>query len=256
MKARALLTVVLAAVLSTTAVSATTAAIPPARTSAGPAASAPADVLNLTNWKITLPIGSDGKPTEVKQPALDSYAKNPYFVVQGKGVRFRAPVNGVTTSGSSYPRSELREMTDSGSRTASWSSTSGTHTLIVDEAITHLPARKPHLVAAQIHDADDDLSVFRLEGSKLYVTNGNTPHHKLITSTYTLGRRFRAKYVVGGGQIKAYFNGVLITTISKRFSGGYFKAGAYTQANCDNSSPCASTNYGETLVYAVTVRHT
>ncbi len=43
------------------------------------------------------------------------------------GVQFRAPVDGVTTSGSSYPRSELREMTDSGSSEASWSSTSGTH---------------------------------------------------------------------------------------------------------------------------------
>jgi hypothetical protein len=248
MKARALLTVVLVLV--------------PSAFMLGPASGAtaaggtPAGVLELTNWKLTLPTGSDGKPDEVKQPELAGYSKDPYFVVEGKGVRFRAPVNGVTTSGSSYPRSELREMTSNGKEKADWSSTSGTHTLIVDEAVTSLPAEKPHLVTAQIHDAADDVSVFRLEGTNLYLTDGNTPHHKLITSTYKLGTRFQAKFVVGGGQIKAYYNGVLISTISKDFSGGYFKAGAYTQANCDNSSPCSASNYGETVIYSLTISHT
>jgi hypothetical protein len=217
----------------------------------------PADVLNLTNWKITLPIGSAGSPTEVKQPDLAGYSHDPYFKVNpaGDGVLFRAPVNGTTTSGSSYPRSELREMTNNGSGNASWSSTSGTHTLIVDEAFMALPNDKPHLVGAQIHDADDDVTVFRLEGSSLYITNGDTTHHKLVTSNYVLGTRFEAKFVVSDGQIAAYYNGVLQTTIAKSFSGGYFKAGAYTQANCTNSSPCSTSNYGEVTIYDVTVQH-
>ena len=223
----------------------------------GGSAEVPADVLNLTNWKVTLPTGSEGSPTEVKQPALDSYQNDPFFKVYSSGdrVQFRAPVNGVTTSGSSYPRSELREMANNGTSNASWSSTSGTHTLIVDEAFTALPATKPHVVSAQIHDADDDVSVFRLEGSSLYVTNGDTTHHKLVTSNYVLGTKFQAKFVVSGGQIKAYYNGVLQTTISKSFTGGYFKAGAYTQANCTNSSPCSSSNYGEVHLYGVSIQH-
>ena len=215
----------------------------------------PADVLNLTNWKMTLPTGSAGSPTEIKQPALDSYSNDPYFVVVGDAVQFRAPVNGVTTSGSSYPRSELREMTSNGTANASWSSTSGTHTLVVNESFDHLPADKPHLVGAQIHDADDDVTVFRLEGSSLYITNGDDTHYKLVTSSYTLGTAYEAKFVVSGGQVKAYYNGVLQTTISKSFSGAYFKAGAYTQANCTNSSPCAATNYGQTTLHSVTVTH-
>ncbi len=28
---------------------------------------------------------------------------------------------------------------------------------------------KPHIVAGQIHDADDDVIVFRLEGKKLFI---------------------------------------------------------------------------------------
>ncbi|MFI5733887.1 polysaccharide lyase family 7 protein [Kribbella sp. NPDC051587] len=218
-----------------------------------PAPQVPADVLDLTNWKVTLPIGANESPTEIKQPALATYSNDPYFKVVGDGVQFRAPVNGVTTSGSGYPRSELREM--NGSSNASWSSTSGTHTLVVRESFDHLPADKPQLVGAQIHDANDDVTVFRLEGSSLYITNGDTTHHKLVTSSYVLGTVFEAKFVVSGGQTKAYYNGVLQTTITKNYSGAYFKAGAYTQANCTNSSPCADTNYGQTTLKSVAVTH-
>ncbi|NUT93725.1 MAG: family 16 glycosylhydrolase [Saccharothrix sp.] len=215
----------------------------------------PADVLDLSNWYVGLPIGEDEAPTNVYQPALATYKTDPWFTTTPDcaAVRFRAAVDGVTTSGSSYPRSELREM--NGTAKASWSSTSGTHTMVVDQAITALPDDKPHVVAGQIHDASDDVSVFRLEGTKLYVTNGDTSHYKLVTDNYALGTRFQAKFVVGGGQIKAYYNGVLQTTISKSFSGGYFKAGAYTQANCTNSSPCSADNYGEVEVYGLSVTH-
>ncbi|MFI9815958.1 polysaccharide lyase family 7 protein [Saccharothrix variisporea] len=215
----------------------------------------PANVLDLKNWYIGLPTGQNEAPTNVYQPALATYSADPWFVATPDcaAVQFRAAVNGVTTSGSSYPRSELREM--NGTAKASWSSTSGTHTMVIDQAITALPADKPHVVAGQIHDASDDVSVFRLEGSSLYITNGDTSHHKLVTSNYVPGTRFQAKFVVGGGQIKAYYNGVLQTTITKSFSGGYFKAGAYTQANCTNSAPCSDTNYGEVKVYGLTVTH-
>ncbi|MFF5173793.1 polysaccharide lyase family 7 protein [Micromonospora sp. NPDC000089] len=218
---------------------------------------APADVLNLTNWKVTLPTGPAEDPTTVTQPTLAGYRSAPWFVTAASctAVQFRAPVNGTTTSGSGYPRSELREMTANGTANASWSSTSGTHTMSFDEAFTALPAGKPHLVGAQIHDANDDITVFRLEGTNLYVTNGDNAHHKLVTSGYQLGTRYKGRFVVGGGQVKVYYNDVLQTTITRGFSGAYFKAGAYTQANCGNSAPCADTNYGQTQIYGLTVTH-
>jgi Alginate lyase len=221
----------------------------------------PAQVLDLTNWKVTLPVsGPDNNPTkplEVQQPDLDTYATSPWFDATSTcdAVVFRAPVDGVTTKGSKNPRSELREMADNGSTTASWSSTAGTHSIVVNEAFVHLPEVKPELVGVQIHDADDDISVFRLEGRNLYVTKGDDTHYKLVTSDYVLGTKYEAKYVVGDGKIQAYYNGVLQTTIPDRFRGAYFKAGAYTQANCTDSSPCNSDNYGETVVYSVAVTH-
>ncbi|MFI6080894.1 hypothetical protein ACIBBB_07945 [Streptomyces sp. NPDC051217] len=45
------------------------------------------------------------------------------------------------------------------------------------------------------------------------------------------------------------------TTIPVKFTTGYFKAGVYTQANCGNSSPCDTSNYGETTLYNVSVKH-
>lgn len=223
--------------------------------------SVPAQVLNLTDWKLTIPVKNLDKPTgdalQIAGHKLASFQLDPWFIVQPscKGVRFRAPVNGVTTKGSKYPRSELRERTDGGRSNASWSSNVGTHTMTIREAITHLPAQKPDVVAGQIHNAGSDLSVFRLEGRKLYITDGNNSHYKLVTSDYLPGTVFEASYVVSNGKIMAYYNGVLQVTISKNFAGAYFKAGAYTQANCSNASPCSGDNYGEVVIYSLTVMH-
>ncbi|MFB9903130.1 polysaccharide lyase family 7 protein [Allokutzneria oryzae] len=223
--------------------------------------SRPAQVLDLRNWKVTLPVDDPDKkgeqPLEITQPRLDGYVNTPWFVPADNcdGVQFRAPVNGVTTANSKNPRSELREMTNNGTTPASWRSDSGTHTMVIDQAITRLPTTKPHVVAGQIHDSSDDVTVFRLEGSKLYVTKGDNTHYRLITDNYVLGTRFQAKFEVRDGKVRAYYNGVLQATIPASFTGAYFKAGTYTQANCGNSSPCDASNYGQVTLYRVTVTH-
>lgn len=216
----------------------------------------PGELLDLSRWKLTLPTGKPEKPDEVKQPALARFVHPEFFVAEPTGgVRFRAPVTGVTTSGSGYPRCELREMGPDGSL-AAWSSSSGAHSLTVVEAFTRLPTGKPHVVGAQIHDGDDDVTVFRLEGSKLYVTKGDDTHHALVTDVYTLGTRFEATFWVWKDQVKAYYNGRLVTTIPGKFSGAYFKVGCYTQANRSNARPAESSNCGETVVHSVQVLHT
>ena len=223
----------------------------------GGACEYPAQVLDLAGWKVTMPTGSDEKPKEVEQPDLSTFGETPWFQpTQGcLGVAFRAPVNGITTSGSHYPRSELREMGPDG-QPAGWSSDSGTHTFVVDEAFTALPQGRPNLVGAQIHDDSDDISVFRLEGSDLYVTKGSNPHYKRVTGNYVLGTRYEAKFVVHDDTVAAFYNGALQTTFRANFSDAYFKAGAYTQANCEEDGvPCSSSNYGETTIYNLKVDH-
>jgi hypothetical protein len=94
-------------------------------TSAG-GATLPSQVLDLTNWKVTLPVDSKGAsgsscdPAEITQPALAGFTDQWFKVTpDGNAVVFRANIEGCTTSGSSYPRSELREMTSNGSTEAS-----------------------------------------------------------------------------------------------------------------------------------------
>jgi len=156
----------------------------------------PADVLDLQSWKVTLPTGGDDAE-EIKQPELATFAADPWFVATENcdGIRFRSAVNGATTGNSAYPRSELREMVSDGSDEAGWSTTEGTHTLTAKLAFTATPNDKPHVVGAQVHGGDDDVTVFRLEGTELWITDGDEPHHHLITDNYQLGTVFEAKFV-------------------------------------------------------------
>lgn len=230
-------------------------------------ATLPSQIIDLTNWKITVPIGAS-KPTEILPPAILSYKLDPWFIVAPgqNAVRFRAPVNSPsTTTNSSYPRSELREM--KGTALASWSPTSGTHTLEIEQAVTAIPKYKKHVVVGQIHDSGDDVTVFRLEGdtsgkNTLYVTKGDDTHYAVAATDYVLGTKFTVKFVVAGGQIKAYYNNVLKATIPHTNSGNYFKAGMYTQSNCirekeygGSDADCNSNNYGEAIVYRTVVTH-
>lgn len=218
----------------------------------------PSQILDLSNWKETLPIGPSESPTEIKQPTLATYSKTPFFIANATcdGVIFRAPVNGVTTSGSGYPRSELREMTNRGATNASWSTTSGAHSMTITQAITAVPKSKKHVVAGQIHDSSDDVIVIRLEYPKLFIDiNGTTG--PTLDANYALGKKFTVQFVAAEGKIKVHYNGNQqpVYTLSKSNSGNYFKAGAYTQSNCSKEAVCDASNYGEVVVYNLKLQH-
>jgi hypothetical protein len=216
----------------------------------------PSRVLNLTNWKLTLPVDTShaGSPDEIRQPELAGFSDTNYFRVNdaGDGVVFVAPCGGATTSGSSYPRSELREMVSNGSANASWFTTFGTHTMEITQAITHLPVVKPHVVAGQIHDANDDVIVFRLEGTKLFIDQ-NGANGPTLTSNYRLGDVFTVKFVARNGGVECFYNGQYIYTYSVSASACYFKAGCYTQSNTSRGD--APTAYGEVVIYGLSIVH-
>ncbi len=220
----------------------------------------PGQVLDLSRWKLQLPVGSP--IVEIKLPSLVQYSHTPYFrsTTECAGVRLRAPTSGTTTSGSEYPRSELREMKSDGTSVASWSTTSGTHTMFIDQAVTALPKGKRHIAVGQIHNGSNDIIMVRVEGSKLLV-KPNGAAEVVLDSTYSLGQRFTVKLVVSGGTTKVYYNGSATPKVSYKRSttGAYFKAGAYTQSNCetedDEGEDCGTDNYGEVIIYDLWVRH-
>ncbi|WP_422859582.1 polysaccharide lyase family 7 protein [Flagellimonas sp. S174] len=86
--------------------------------------------IDLSNWKVTLPIGNNGKPTEVEPPEILQYATNetllPFMYndsLDGSLVFYTYP--GVTTPNSSRSRTELREQMVPGSNSTNWTFVQG-----------------------------------------------------------------------------------------------------------------------------------
>jgi len=168
----------------------------------------------------------------------------------GQGVVFSAYVNGSHTSGSEYPRTELREYTSKG-EPASWSNTVCTHTLTVRHAYTHLPEKRPEIVGAQILSGGGEVLQVRLNNPNIVVYGpGGNP---VIEPKYTLGTAVTVEVVAANGGIQVSLDGEVKYKIAHSGSGWYFKTGAYVQSNLNYDDP---SQYGEVLVYNVTVAHT
>lgn len=219
-----------------------------------PAPRRPADVLDLRRWKLTLPAGKRNHPLEIRQPLLGGFEHRAHFRLRpDRGVMFRAPVGGVTTENSKYPRAELREMTPDGRGKAAWSSTSGRHVMTITQAVTAAPRAKPHVVAGQIHDAEDDIVMIRLEGTRLFVESDGDDVG-LLDPDYRLGTRFTVSIVATSSGIRVTYNQTRVVDVRKAGHGWYFKAGCYVQSNPERGDRPAA--FGEVVVYALAVRHT
>ena len=228
----------------------------------------PADVLDLNKkWKLDTPLwkpGIDehdvdhlkGGSREVKSPELAKFEdKSCFFVTDdGKGVVMRVHHGSPTTKGSWNPRSELRDMTDA------WSGKSGTHTLTVVGQVNRLTATTKTVVLAQVHGKDDDVTVFRLEDTTLYVTEGDKIKHP-VAKDFALGKPYTLKIEVKDGKTKYWYNTDRVGPVTDNSDpGNYFKAGNYLQSNLHKGShdyaPHESTSeYSEVVLYSVEVSH-
>jgi hypothetical protein len=222
----------------------------------------PADIFGK-NWYLTIPVKDpgDGWAQEIEQPTLSQYSSR-YCELTPAGTEpvgavLRVWHGGATTSGSKNPRTELREQVKDGLGHASWSSTSGRHRMVVAGRVNRLTKVRPHLVIGQIHSATDDVTVFRVEGNKLWITKGDEPHGYLLDPNFQLGRRYEIGFDVSGGVVSYIYNGQLVPyTLKAATKGNYFKAGAYLQSN-PTSAPGESTEeYAEVVIYSAVVTHT
>jgi poly(beta-D-mannuronate) lyase len=216
----------------------------------------PGQVLDLSNWNLTLPTGSPGRPDTVQQPALATYS-SPFFQVDAGrgGVVFTSDAGGVTTKGSSYPRSELRET--NGDKLAEWSNRSGSHTLEVRQSVIALPPVKPEVVTAQIHDEEDDVIEVRLEDNRLLAQYGGGDGDKneiVIDPAYVLGTPYDLRIVAAAGRIDVFYNGAHSGGAALAGDDWYFKTGSYLQSNVSRGD--AADAVGRVVLYALRVSHT
>lgn len=180
------------------------------------------------------------------------------------GIIMIADYDGYTTPNSDNTRMEFREQISPGYAPAKWSTSSGTHRcMIVTQIDRH---DNNHIVIGQIHGASDDVTVFRLEGSTIWRTAGNTAHGFSLDTNYTLGTPIVIGFSVQGNSCDYYYyKGADAKTItwdqffvagnkknsySVSDSGCYFKAGNYLQRKGSAGS------WSQVTLYKALVSHT
>jgi hypothetical protein len=211
----------------------------------------PSELIDTKDWYLTLPTGKQGSPDLVEGSALAKYHSEFFQLNPAKdGVVFTAGTNGVTTSGSHYPRSELREMV--GSDKASWDGRKGKHTMEIVEAITETPKAKPDVIAGQIHGTSDDLMQIHLSGQNLRVKYADGKKFVDLDPNYKLGTMFNVKIESAGGRVKVWYNGQQKADLPISSATSYFKAGVYVNSNPSKGDKSGE---GQVVIKSLAVRH-
>jgi hypothetical protein len=224
---------------------------------------APSANFDLSRWKLTLPIDAMGKTSgdAAEVGGLENYDLSPFFYATADGgMVFWAPVNGATTGGSHYPRSELREMLVSGSAAANWNCATNS-VLEARLKIDRVPSSSGKIVVGQIHGYNvAPLVKLQYEsGGKLTALINPTPTSSIpikytLASGLSLNRAFEYRISVSKGELLLSANGATPQhyALDSRWQGAglYFKAGAYVQA-----SGSSSVDGGQAAFYRLSAMH-
>lgn len=221
----------------------------------------PGGNFNLSRWKLTLPTA--GAP-EISAAQLGAgYSNSNYFYTGPDGAMvFWCPVTGGTTSGSSYPRSELRELLVSTNDNVNWSAL-GTHTLDAQCRILQVPSTKK-VIFGQIHAFGEEANpLVKLQYDdgivealvKLSPSSGTDAEHPFMPVALNSPITYRLQ--LENGLLTMTVNGsnrtvnVVQTDPAWAAQGLYFKAGSYCQDNLGTAAEGARVSY-----YQLQVTHT
>jgi len=245
--------------------------------------SPPGELFDLSHFKLQLPTCTPPtcKPDsvdEISQPALKNYTSSYFYTdPETQEMTFWCPIDGKTTKGSSFPRSELRETQD-----LSWNSDGkgdwtliGFHQLNVTLKVLEVPESgtitigQAHGITTGNNPLEGACAIIsEFEWKKGQLVNrltapqkgNNCPDHfDTQSGTYELGETFSYSITLNnkdlsiwttkGGWSKAYSYSWLETSGSNTYW-LYFKMGDYVQ---DNGS--SSTIGGKVAVSAIKVYH-
>lgn len=238
---------------------------------------APGVNFNLANWKLTLPVDSSGGTTgtaaEVK--SLGSYQSTWFETALDGAMQFTAPVNGATTSGSHYPRSELREM--NGTAEASWTLADGGEmraTVAIEDTPVKSDGTPGRMVIGQIHGESNELVRLYYEDGTVYFNNDlsgadNTEHIFQLKNAVgqspdiSIGEKFSYEIDTRNGVLEVGVNAdgqdyTSTTTVNDIWDTDhfYFKAGAYNGVGRPGSGAgTVGTGEGKDSFYSLAVEH-
>lgn len=162
--------------------------------------------------------------------------------------RFRVRIDGPTTGGTDYARSELREMQTNGTSEAAWSTASNTHRMKATIRVPSLSVfTKPTIIFGQIHDGSDDLlqvctelnATSGLVEGKLRINGSSSGRPKLSLDWRELEEH---TYLIDitGGVTRVYWddlNNPIHITSDISSATAYFKVGCYPNTNETTDDP-------------------
>ena len=221
--------------------------------------SLPSDILDLSTWKLTLPIaGADGKAEALSSADLRSHTSQYMFVTGSQrrpAVAFKAPCNGFTTENTKYPRSELGEIDKNGEKRI-WSNRRGTHVMSATLAIAALPPVKPHVICAQIHGSTEAPLTIRLEGPTLIIEHYGATK-LVLNDAYALGELFTIIIRGAKGKFTVTYrgkNGTKSWSMAFPLDWCRFRIGCYLASNVEAGN--APDAYGQVNVFSLRTVHT
>lgn len=243
----------------------------------------PAQNFDLHVWKLQLPVNSNnkfsGSPAEI-YPITSTYADSPYFSSGSDGAMvFYAPYNGITTTNSIHPRSELRELSSPGMSAAGYWDVTTQHTslsaiLAVNQLAMLKSGSTATVVISQIHAPSGELvRLYYPSNGALYwessppsgtscpVLNGNYLYSSQgIKSSIPLNAQFSYNIQTNTTHLLVFasYGGVIYsawTRLQSCWSGAnagmYYKAGCYCQVNNNPSSSYYGTGACQVSFYAL-----
>lgn len=221
----------------------------------------PPGPINYNQWALQLPIGSGNSPTTIKPAELLAGFKNEYFYpADDGGQMFMDPVTGVTTSGSTRCRTEMREADPDGGQ-AAWSASAVNRMTVEGKIVKGSGAT---ITVGQILNGTDSFPLAEFEwssgknGFQLFYeeakSNGQTialnapwPQNERYTFTLELSNN-KLLISVNGKQVYSRTPGANMLT--KKF---YFKFGNYDQNTSEG--PASTTPHSIVEAYKVDVVH-
>jgi hypothetical protein len=218
----------------------------------------PGSNFDLSHWKITFP---DASASEKSPAQLSAGFTNQYCYTGADGAMvFWCPVNGGTTSGSSYPRSELRELINPADDNVNWTGY-GTHVLTAQCKVTQQPPTSKKVIIGQIHGFNvDPLIKLQSSNGKIEALVKTKPSGgtdvKYTFATVGLNSNINYQIKVTEGVLTLTVNGLATNHNFFATNSGwsnqvfYFKAGNYCQEAGTNS-----TDGSVVMFYSLNVTH-
>jgi len=227
---------------------------------------APGGNIDLSIWSLQLPTGSGTSPTTINPNALqgeNGFSDANYFYTASDGaMTFMDPQQGITTSGSVHCRTELREMTSSGSAAAwAWN---GTNTMTVTGEVVQVGGGAGgNVTLGQVFNNTNSIPLCEFQ----YNANGNAfkafyeeakggGSTTDLKTSCALKTKYTFSLSLSSGVLTVSINGNQVYSKTPTYSGKqfYFKCGCYDQTATAGSP--STTPYTIVKVYSLDVEHT